>query len=594
MARSTRVGAYVWRSGTRLKDALVGFARWLNSPAGHGVLKCSLAYTIASLATFAPPLSDFLGRPGGKHVVATMTVYFHPARTAGSMIEAIMIAIVAVLYAELVSLLSMVTSVLVGSVWGLVTLAHVLVVVVCIGGGFGFIGWVKQKMGNPLVNVASTLASLAIISVVTKESAVVKNVFSNQKIIQVLKMLVMGITSTAVVNLVIWRVSARALLRGSMTKVSTSLADMLSLITRGFLNGSENDLALAEYLASSSTYSSLYPQLLKNLREAKFEHYFVGHHELYAAQRSIVQAMEALAQSIGGLRSATVPLIRLIEASENSDGARSPSPQLDGPESRLSYVSAVTSPLALEENQDGIDGILDAQQSRRTSHGCTPPEFFKIFLDTISEPMEALSSGLCKALWESQFHKESPEGGPDTAHFTHALSASLGSFNIARAKGLQEMYEHSTLRDSKSPSLQAELEQVAAACGHFTYSLQSVAEEVQKYLDLIDNMKYTEEHGKRGWSWLWRGFKRSKNPKRIDALEEEGLIKPIRKSGVPKGIPDSLVKQRDTFSWKTAPGASRIVAMVSQKILRVVRKMARDDSEYLEYDFLLQSHTDMS
>lgn len=568
--RPSRLGGFARRSAEGVKSSAVGFVRWLNSPPGRGVLKCSLAYTIASLATFAPPLSAFLGRPGGKHVVATMTVYFHPARTAGSMIEAVMIAVVAVLYAELVSLLSMVTSVLVGNVWGMVTLAHVLVVIIFVGGGFGFIGWVKQKMGNPLVNVASTLASLAIISVVTKENDVVRNVWSNQKIVQVLKMLVMGITTTALVNLLVWRVSARGLLRGSMGKVSTSLADMLSLITRGFLNGSENDLALAEYLASSSSYSSLYTSILKNLREAKFEHYFVGHDKLYAAQRSVVQSMETLAQSIGGLRSASIPLIRLLEATEQRTAITSPSRRPKGPESRVSFVSAVTSPLETDQN-------VTEEAQRRLSHTCTPREFFQIFLDSVGPPTEALSAGLCRALREPHFEQSSELNGSENNHFTHSLSDALSTFNIARSKALQEMYEHSTLRDA-SASLQAELEQVAAACNHFTYSLQSLSEETQRYLDLIDDMKYVEKHGKRSWFWLWRGLRSGK--KKTGSLEEEGLIKPIRKSGTPRGIPDSMVEQRDTYSWRTAPGASRLVALASQKVLRVIRKMARDDGKY--------------
>ena len=103
------------------------FLHWLNSPVGHGIIKCTLAYTLGSLATFWSPLSDFLGRPDGKHVVATLTVYFHPARSVGSMIEAVLIAIVAVAYAELVSILSMCTSVLFGGVLGMVPLAHALV-----------------------------------------------------------------------------------------------------------------------------------------------------------------------------------------------------------------------------------------------------------------------------------------------------------------------------------------------------------------------------------------------------------------------------------------------------------------------------------
>lgn len=560
------------RTAEGLKSRSIALGRWLNSPAGRGVLKCSLAYTIASLATFAQPLSDFLGRPGGKHVVATMTVYFHPARSAGSMIEAIMIAIVAVAYAELVSLLSMATSVLFGAVWGLVTLAHVLVVIVFVGGGFGFMGWVKQRMGNPLVNVASTLASLAIISVVTKENAVVDNVFSNQKIVQVLKMLVMGITSTAAVNLLLWRVSARGLLRASMGKVSTSLGDMLSMITSGFLDGSESDLAQAEYVAASSAFASQHTSMMKNLREAKFEHYFVGHEKLYASQRSVVKSTETLAQSIGGLRSASSTLTRLLEETK-TDIVWSPSARLEGPESPFSTVPSIMSPLSHDLTASSH------LSERRASHYCSPFEFFRLFIASVRKETQALSVGLCRALREPHFVLRPSSEAVDNGHFTHGLSDSLSAFNIARYKALQEIYEHPMLRDSSSPQLQAELEQVAAACGHFTFSLQSLSEEIQKYLDLIDDLKYLEQHGKRSWRWLWSWAKGGASALRLDSLEEEGLIKPIKKSAVPRGIPDSMVQQRDTYSWRTAPGASRLVAMASQSVLKFFRKMARDDSK---------------
>jgi len=224
---------------------------------GRGVLKCTFAYTLASLATFVGPLSDFLGKPDGKHVVATITVYFHAARSAGSMIEAILIAFVAIAYAELVSIVSMVASVVVGSKLGLVTLAHVLVVVVFIGGAFGLMGWVKQRLNNPLVNVGSTLASIAIISVVTKENAVVDNVFSNQKIGQVLKMLVMGITSAAAVNLLIWPVSARTQLRASMMKASVALGDVLAAVSSSFLRGDTRHDSPNDITTASASYKQI-------------------------------------------------------------------------------------------------------------------------------------------------------------------------------------------------------------------------------------------------------------------------------------------------------------------------------------------------
>ncbi|EHK20758.1 uncharacterized protein TRIVIDRAFT_49724 [Trichoderma virens Gv29-8] len=537
--------------GSSAKAALLRFIRWLDSPLGHGVLKCTLAYTIASLATFLSPLSNFLGTLDGKHVVATITVYFHPARSTGSMIEAVLIAVVAIAYAELVSILSMVVSVLVGSVMGLVTLAHVLVVIIFIGGGFGFMGWVKQKMANPLVNVGSTLASLAIISVVTKENAVISNVFSNQKIVQVFKMLIMGITSTAAVNVLVWRVSARDLLRTSMAKATTSLGGMLSTISASFLKGVEEEQMSAEFTASSATYTVTYPQMLKNLREAKFEDYLLGRERIYVLQRSTVKAIETLARSIGGLRSAANTQLSLLKLAD-----RPSSP-----------------------------GQRPGSSAHDHDNGPTPSSLFKLFVDLIGPSMEALTQSLVLIL------REPPLGATPNYEVTisdelrQSLAEALFQFNVARSDALRQAYNMIEREKSTSRRIQAGLEEVAAACGHFSFSLQTFGEEMRKYLDVLDDLKFVSEHNKRSWRWIlwWREDDTAAQGRKMSSLpfqtssEAESLIKPIRKRDVPKGIPDSMVRRRDTYNWQAAPNASKILSTISQSILRFAREIARDD-----------------
>jgi hypothetical protein len=89
-----------------------GWWTFAGSTTGQGILKSSLAYLIATLATFVGPLADTLGRQDGKHMVATMSVYFHPGRSIGSMHEAVLLAICSVLYASFISFASMATSIL--------------------------------------------------------------------------------------------------------------------------------------------------------------------------------------------------------------------------------------------------------------------------------------------------------------------------------------------------------------------------------------------------------------------------------------------------------------------------------------------------
>ncbi|KAK3325183.1 Fusaric acid resistance protein-like-domain-containing protein [Apodospora peruviana] len=590
-------------SGLRLVE-------WLGSPQGRGVLKCTLAYTLASLFTFWSPLSDFLGKPDGKHVVATITVYFHPARTAGSMIEAILVAIVAVAYAETVSILSMCTSVLVGGVWGMVRLAHALVLVVFIGGSFGFIGWMKQRLNNPLVNVGSTLASLAIIGVVTKETAVLTNVFSNQKLTQIFKMLICAIMTTTTVNLLLWRVSAVALLRQSMTKASTSLGDMLAMVTRGFLSGSEDDILSGEFATASAMYAAVYPQLTKNLREAKFERYFVGYEKLYQLDRAVVKSMETLAQSIGGLRSAANTQFALLkEAVEPASGTLSPgrspisptlqksiSSMLKGNRDRFLALSSID-----EASEESTEDARDRIRERRLSSGPStslpafrhPSEIFELFIALLGPSMKSLAYTLSEVLREPPFGSAPGYAITVNDHFRQSLTDALGLFNTARASALQELYRHLEFGRAKSEKIQADFEEVAAACGHFSFSLQAFGEEMQKYLDVLDDLKYASEHKVRSWHWMrwWRPL--NHHSRKLPALpydssyfsatgheETESLIKPIKKTAIPRGIPDVILERRDTYAWQQAPGSSKVVATLSQRLLRLLRKIARDDVRF--------------
>lgn len=108
-----------------------------------------------------------LGRNDSKHMVATVTVWFHPARSAGNMQEAVGVAMIAFLYATVVSFLSMGTSILFTHLH-LELVGHILILIVFLGGGLGFVAWVKQRMGNPLVNVVCIDQTQAVVALLMK------------------------------------------------------------------------------------------------------------------------------------------------------------------------------------------------------------------------------------------------------------------------------------------------------------------------------------------------------------------------------------------------------------------------------------------
>lgn len=359
--RGSREG--IVESWKTLVQQLWAFA---NSRTGRGVFKCSVAYFLGSLATFVPFIAAILGQQDGKHIVATITVYFHPARSKGSMVEAIICAILAFAYAVFICFTSMGVSILFGRTFDLIIVGHVIVLVVFCGGGLGFVGWVKQRLGNPLVNIACSLTSLAIITVLTKEGAVQAAKFSDDKILQVMRMIAMGVVMTAVVSLVISPVSARRDLRENLSQVTDSFADMLTMITRSFLTGSEEELHEAQFLRASSQHREVFVSLMKNLKEAKFEHYVVGTENQYHLEAKLANCMQRLSQNIGGLRSAAETQFLLLAEPTAAGGATPLSSTFSTPQLRtsLSFSSdMMASPLDSRSHLAAIDEVSEEDRT---------------------------------------------------------------------------------------------------------------------------------------------------------------------------------------------------------------------------------------
>jgi gas vesicle protein len=293
-----------------------GYA-YARSPTGVGILKCSLAYILGSLATFVPAIAGLLGKNDGKHIVATITVYFHPARSAGSMLEAVILAFAAFLYAAFISFSSMAVSAYFGN-HDLLVLGHVIVLIIFCGGGLGLVGWTKQKLGNPLVSVACSLTSLALITILTKEGAVQAAKFSYVKVWQVLKMIIMGCSASAAVSLLVRPTSARNEFRDTFIQSTDAMAEMLNGITMSFLSGAEQELKNDSFVKANNQSKLAFKTLVKNLGEAKFEHYALGTEEEYRINSRLVKCLERLIQSIGGLRSAAETQFTLLAQSEPS------------------------------------------------------------------------------------------------------------------------------------------------------------------------------------------------------------------------------------------------------------------------------------
>lgn len=168
-------------------EARSRFQIWPLSSVGKNVFKCVLAYLLAELFTFVPALAEGIGAPfevdgpvrnahvcvvslllsvvaDGECSIATVAVYFNPAKTIGAMIEADLFMLVGAAYSAFVPSLcpvlagadttdrflccgSMAMTVFLDG-YGLERLAHLIVLVFWLGCGFAVLAYIKVKVNK--------------------------------------------------------------------------------------------------------------------------------------------------------------------------------------------------------------------------------------------------------------------------------------------------------------------------------------------------------------------------------------------------------------------------------------------------------------
>lgn len=147
---------------------------------------------------------------------------------------------------------------------------------------------------------------------------------------------------------------------------------------------------------------------------------------------------------------------------------------------------------------------------------------------------------------------------------------------------MKELYKTKELDRDRPESIEADFEEVAASCGHFSFSLQDFANEMQTYLVILEELKEQTENKKyRSWRWLrfWRKPKAQKTPDANNDPEAEALIDQNSEAAMPKDVPE-LVLERRNSSWKSASQQRDSKQGFYCKMLNVVRFLERDDGSF--------------
>ncbi|EXJ86329.1 hypothetical protein A1O3_03280 [Capronia epimyces CBS 606.96] len=558
------------------------------SDTGKGIFKCAVAYLLGSLATFVPPLSQLFGRQNSKHMVATITVYFHPARSLGSMLDALLLAATAFLYTAVISLLSMSVTVFFANTVHLIEIGHAIVLIVFLGGGLGLVGWVKLRKSDPLVNIASSLTSLGTITVLTKEGAVQAGDYSLASISQILKMIVAGVIATMLVSILVFPIFARKKLRKSLLDVTDSLSDMLAVITSSFLSGDESELEDSTLSKISEWHKKTSASISQSLKEAKYEHYLLGTERQSLIEARLAQCIERISQSIGGLRSAAAMQFVVTKeppfgSAMRSDALMTANPFWAGSlgNSKMSVddrdlLSYFDPPSPRQTPANG-----KSEQSQNEPPFRTPAQIFELFIENLGPSMRSLAFTLKEILDHFPFDASNNFVVATTPKFKLSLERALELYKETRKQALAVVYTQKDMDRSRPLPVQADWEDAAACCGHFSFSLVEVAESIKEYLIILDELELEAGERPCGRTWNWLKFWRSAEKRRdLDSLDPEfaEIMKRTHQLGLE--FLDRPLKVSHKLDSHSGPAQNRVKQWFFGKVDHGASFLRRDDIKF--------------
>ena len=93
--------------------------------------------------------------------------------------------------------------------------------------------------------------------------------------------------------------------------------------------------------------------------------------------------------------------------------------------------------------------------------------------------------------------------------FRRSLTEALELYHVSRQDALSLLYKQKELNAARPMEVEADFEEVAASCGHFSFCLQDFGEELKGYLEILDDLKLGSERKTIGRSWNWLKFWRN-------------------------------------------------------------------------------------
>lgn len=84
-----------------------------------------------------------------------------------------------------------------------------------------------------------------------------------------------------------------------------------------------------------------------------------------------------------------------------------------------------------------------------------------------------------------------------------SLDRALDLYKESREKTLAALYQQKETMKLKTREAEADLEEVSASCGHFSFSLLEFGEQLREMLSILDELQLEVEERPKGRTWSW-------------------------------------------------------------------------------------------
>lgn len=466
----------------------------------RSVIKCSLAYLIASLGVYWTSFDNFLGNTDSKHVVATVAVYFHPSRSKGSMHQTLIFVIISLIYSISISFTCRSISTFFYNK-GQDEISYTIDLIIS-SIGLGFISFMKQKINKQTFNTACSLASISLVTCIVKEGSLNSAFIPLKRLISTSQVVVIGSIISVSICYLLWPISAVNELKNCLNDSFKLMSMLLSIYTSKFLIGENFDAKDLEILNNLKKNNS---KLNSFLEESKFELRLLGKETEFIYFTNLVKTTIALSKHLQALKSSIEMRWNLLNEDSQSIEVNS-------------SINSSKFDLQLSSSIENLDNINDDDDDDSVSNYTVVDsnELFDLFVNYLAPSMKSFIFTIKGVLNEVSFAKNHNNNEElnilESENFQNSLKSAIDLFQNKQIESFKKLYSQEIFKESnRNLDSKANQEEITACCGNFSSLTVLFGKELINFFKISQCYNDTIEDSSRSWNWLkfWNHNKKS-------------------------------------------------------------------------------------